>query len=127
MKTHTTSSSTTTAQGAEARQRKGVRRTITKVFRGQVVSSDFFARHWLPVLVILILLMVNITGKYVCQTRMEQINKLNRELEIVKAESVRVRSLYMGRTCESSMQQLVDSMHLGLNVAERPPYKLSSR
>ena len=125
MTKHTGTSSP--AHGADQKQRKGVRRTITKVFRGQVVSSDFFARHWLPVLVILILLMVNITGKYVCQTRMEQINKLNRELEIVKAESVRVRSLYMGRTCESSMQQLVDSMHLGLNVAERPPFKLTSR
>ena len=127
MTKHSSSSSPAEARGADRKQRKGVKRTITKVFRGQVVSSDFFARHWLPVLVILILLMVNITGKYVCQTRMEQINKLNRELEIVKAESVRVRSLYMGRTCESSMQQLVDSMHLGLNVAERPPFKLTSR
>ncbi len=105
----------------------GVKRTLSRVFNGRVVSISFFERHWLPVLVVLVLIMVNITGKYVCQTRMEQINKLNRELEIVKAESVRVRSLYMGRTCESSMQQLVDSMHLGLSVAERPPFKLSAR
>ena len=104
-----------------------VKRTITRVFRGQVLSIDFFARYWLPVLVILVLVLVNITGKYVCQTRMEQINKLNRELEIVKAEAVRVKSVYMGRTCESSMQQLVDSMHLGLKVSERPPFKLHKK
>lgn len=110
-----------------SRKRQGVGKTVTRVFRGQVISIDFFARHWLPVLVILVLLMVNITGKYVCQTRMEQINRLNHELEIVKAEAVRVRSLYMGRTCESSLQHLVDSMHLGLSVSERPPFKLDRK
>lgn len=97
-----------------------LRRTI----HGQIVSSDFFARHWLPVLVIVVIIMVYITSKYICQTRMEQINALNKELEIVKAERVRVRSLYMGRTCESSMQHLVDSVLPGLSVQERPPYKL---
>ena len=111
----------------EKRKKPAVNRTITRLFRGQVVSVDFFARHWLAVLIVIVMLMINISGKYVCQTRMEQINKLNQELEIVKAESVRVRSLYMGRTCESSMQQLVDSMHLGLNVPDCPPFKLDKK
>lgn len=98
-----------------------LRRTI----HGQLVSSDFFARHWLPVLVTVVVIMVYITSKYICQTRMEQINRLNKELEIVKAERVRVRSLYMGRTCESAMQHLVDSVLPGLSVQERPPFKIT--
>lgn len=115
---------TQTAATPSPRRRPGVRRTVSRLFRGQVLSIDFFARHWLPVLVVVVLVMVNITGKFLCQTRMEQINRLNDELEVVKAEAIRVRSLYMGRTCESSMQQLVDSMHLGLSVPDRPPYRL---
>lgn len=99
---------------------------LRRLLHGQLLSSDFFARHWLPVLATVILTMTYITSKYICQTRMEQINKLNKELEIVKAERVRVRSLYMGRTCESSMQHLVDSVIPGLGIKERPPYKLEN-
>lgn len=119
--------SMSTSATASGKKRPGMKRTVTRLFRGQVLSIDFFERHWLPVLVILLLVMVNITGKYVCQTRMEQINRLNHELEIVKAEAVRVRSVYMGRTCESSMQHLVDSMRLGLSVPECPPFNLTKK
>lgn len=94
----------------------------SRIVRGKVFSSAFFARHWLPVLIGVVVVLTYITGKYINQTRMETINKLNRELEIVKAERVRVRSEYMGRTCESSMQQLVDSVIPGLAVQDRPPY-----
>ena len=93
----------------------------SRIVRGKVFSSAF-ARHWLPVLIGVAVVLTYITGKYINQTRMETINKLNRELEIVKAERVRVRSEYMGRTCESSMQQLVDSVIPGLAVQDRPPY-----
>ena len=94
----------------------------SRIVRGKVFSSAFFARHWLPGLIGVAVVLTYITGKYINQTRMETINKLNRELEIVKAERVRVRSEYMGRTCESSMQQLVDSVIPGLAVQDRPPY-----
>ena len=30
---------------------------IFRVFRGQVISSDFFARHWLPILIFIIVMM----------------------------------------------------------------------
>ena len=98
---------------------------LRRLIHGQFMSSDFFARHWLPVLVTVVLIMTYIASKYICQTRMEQINKLTKELEIVKAERVRVRSLYMGRTSESAMQHLVDSVIPGLAVQERPPYKIT--
>ena len=53
---------------------------------------------------------------------MEEVRRLDHELEIVKAERVRVKSDYMSRVRESSMQELVDTFHLGLSVAENPPY-----
>ncbi|MDE5689582.1 MAG: hypothetical protein K2I38_02665, partial [Duncaniella sp.] len=51
---------------------------ITRLFRGQVLSSDFFARHWLPVLICIVVIMVYITTKYTCQTNMEKIAALER-------------------------------------------------
>ncbi|MBD5245067.1 MAG: hypothetical protein HDS57_06340 [Barnesiella sp.] len=99
---------------------------VDRLLYGQIISSDFFARHWLTVFSVVILIMVFITNKYNCQTKMEEIRRLHTELEIVKTERVRVRSVYMSRIRESSMQQLVDSLGLNLHVQERPPYKLAS-
>ncbi len=97
---------------------------ITRLFRGQVLSSDFFARHWLPVLICILVIMVYITTKYTCQTNMEKIAALERKLEIVTNEKARERSAFMGRIRETSMQQLVDSLHLNLKVQSQPPYKI---
>lgn len=95
-----------------------------KILYGQVISSDFFARNWLAIFAAITVIMIFITNKYNCQTKMEEINRLNTELEIVKTERIRVRSAYMSRTRESSMQHLVDSLGLDLHVQNRPPYKL---
>ena len=71
--------------------------------------------------------MVYITNRYQCLTRMEEIRKLEHELEIVQTESIRERSEYMSRIRESSMQELVDTMHLNLRVQDKPPYRLAPR
>lgn len=97
---------------------------IGKVLYGQIISIDFFAKHWLTAFAALTVIMIFITNKYNCQTKMEEIRRLTTELEIVKTERIRVRSAYMSRTRESSMQHLVDSLGLNLHVQEKPPYKL---
>lgn len=97
---------------------------ITRLFRGQLLSSDFFARHWLPVLIGVLVVMVYITTKYTCQTNMEKIAALERRLEIVNNEKARERSAFMGRIRETSMQQMVDSLHLNLRVQSQPPYRI---
>lgn len=98
---------------------------IVRLFRGQVISIDFFAKHWLPVLITILVIMIYITTKYTCQTNMEKISALERKLEIVNNEKARERSEYMGRIRETSMQHLVDSLHLNLRVQTQPPYKIT--
>ncbi len=75
-----------------------------------------------PVLMLFVLL--HITNKYYCQTDMEQIRKLEAELEVSKTERVRAKSIYKSNTRESSMQARIDSMRLGLTVRTAPPFKL---
>lgn len=98
-----------------------------RIRNGQVISSDFFARHWLFVFFCLMMIMIYITNKYNCQTKMEEIQRLNTELEIVRTERLRVRSAYMSDTRESSMQHLIDSLGLNLHVQDRPPFKLEGK
>ena len=97
---------------------------IVRLFRGQVISRVFFSCHWLPVVITILVIMIYITTKYTCQTNMEKIAALERKLEIVTNEKARERSAFMGRIRETSMQQLVDSLHLNLKVQPQPPYKI---
>lgn len=98
---------------------------MLRALHGRVLSTDFFRRHWLPVLGVVAMLMIYITNRYTCQTQMETIQRLERELEVAKTERIREKSTYMSRIRESKMQQRVDSLHLGITVQERPPYRLS--
>ena len=90
-------------------------------------SIDFFRRNWWVVLGVVVMLMVYITNRYTCQTQMERIRTLERELEVAKTERVRAKSAYMSKIRESSIQEMVDSLGLGITVQEQPPYRLSRK
>ena len=96
-----------------------------RIIQGQLLNFEFFAQHWLKVLICTLMVLLYITNKYQCQTRMVTINKKQEDLEIAKNHSISERSLYMGRTCESSMQELIDTLHLNLKKQEQPPFKIS--
>ena len=97
---------------------------ISRIFRGELISSDFFARHWLPILIFIIVIMVYITTKFTYRTNIEKIEALQKQLEIVQNESSSERSLFLSRIRETSMQQMVDSLHLNLRVQPQPPFVL---
>lgn len=99
---------------------------LTRMRHGRLLSTDFFARNWVPVLTIIIMFLIYITNKYQCQTRMETIQSLQHHLEVVKTERLLQHSIYMSRTRESAMRELVDTMRLNLSIQERPPFKISS-
>lgn len=98
---------------------------MRQLMHGQVVSSDFFARNWVAMALVVFVLLIYIASKYTCQTKMEQVRRLTHELEVVKAERVRQKSEYMGSIRESAMQHMVDSLNLGLSVQEYPPFVMS--
>ncbi|MDE5786707.1 MAG: hypothetical protein K2H98_09260 [Duncaniella sp.] len=97
---------------------------IARLFRGQLLSSDFFARNWLAVLITIVVLLLYITNKYTSLTNLEKIDALQSRLEIIRNEKAHERSRFMGRIRETSMQQVVDSLHLNLKVQTQPPYKI---
>lgn len=100
---------------------------MRQLLHGQVVSSDFFARNWIALLLVVMMIMIYIAGKYTCQTKMEQVSRLTYELETVRAERIRAKSEYMGKVRESAMQQMVDTLHLGLRIQETPPFVITEQ
>lgn len=97
---------------------------FSKVVQGRWISTNFFARNTITLIAALFFMMVYISNKYECQTKMETIQRLEHQLEIVKTESVRERSRYMSRTRESAMNAMIDTLRLGLEVQERPPFSI---
>ncbi len=95
-----------------------------KVFLGDIISSSFFGNNKFSILIVIGLIIFFTAIKYECQTRMETIAKLEKELAIVKSEGIREQSLYMSRTRESMMRTLVDTMHLDLGIQDQPPFIL---
>lgn len=89
------------------------------------IHGGWFRRHFGAVLIIVILALSYISVRYDCVTAMEQMQALSRRLEVVRTDVQRERSMYMTRTCESSMQQMVDSLGLNLQIQSQPPYKFS--
>lgn len=98
---------------------------LTRILYGRFLSVDFFTRHWKAIALGMLMVMAYITNRYQCLTRMEEIRRLEQQLEVVETERVRERSTYMSRIRESSMQELVDTMHLHLRIQDQPPFKLS--
>ena len=98
---------------------------MLKALHGRMLSIDFFRRHWIAVLGVVIMLMIYITNRYTCQTQMETIQRLQHDLEVAKTERIREKSAYMSQIRESQMQHRVDSLGLGLTVQERPPFRIT--
>ncbi len=111
-----------TARGEKAPRRDSF---MLRALHGRIISIDFFRRNWLVVLAAVLMLMVYITNRYKCQTQMESIRTLERELEVAKTERIRAKSAYMSRIRESSMQHMVDSLRLGITVQDQPPFRIS--
>ena len=53
---------------------------LLRTLHGRIISIDFFRRNWWVVLGVVVMLMVYITNRYTCQTQMERIRTLEREL-----------------------------------------------
>lgn len=97
---------------------------LGNALRGRIISTDFFSRHWIAVAILVLMFVWYITNKYECQTSMETIQKLEKQLEIAKTERIREQSLYMSRIRESSMRELVRRNRLNLEVQDTPPFKI---
>lgn len=122
MATDKTSTNKTTKRKKSPGQNVGT--FSLKVFLGDIISSSFFGKNKFSILIIIGLIIFFTAIKYECQTRMETIGRLEKELAIVKSEGIREQSLYMSRTRESMMRALVDTMHLDLGIQDEPPFIL---
>lgn len=97
-----------------------------KIVHGRVFDSDALRRHMGQLICILALVLINRMQFYNYQSKERDINQLKTELNKAKSNCVRASAAYNSLIRESEMQQLVDSLHSGLTVADRPPFPLEN-
>lgn len=91
---------------------------------GRSVSVDFFRRNaWL--LMVFIVAILSLMGlRYKTKTKMEEIKKLNIELQRAESSKLQEKAAYMSLIRETEMHRLVNEKGLGLQFQEFPPYEL---
>ncbi len=99
------------------------RPTLSDITGG--IPSRFFLRHLSTIIFIVFVAFFYISSRFDCDTARRSIVNLNSKLEVVRTDVQRERAKYMSSTCESKMQEMVDSLKLGLRIQDQPPYKLT--
>ncbi len=78
MSTYSNTTGKQNAGGTDERSGSVMRRLLF----GQIVSSDLFARNWLALILGVFMILAYISGKYSCQTKMEEVTRLSKEYAI---------------------------------------------
>lgn len=91
---------------------------------GRSLSVDFFKKNaWL--LMIFVVTILALMGlRYKTMTKMEEIKRLNTELQIAESSKLQEKAAYMSLIRETEMRRLVNENGLGLEFQEQPPFEL---
>lgn len=93
---------------------------------GRALSLEFFRQNaWL--LMLFIVAIISLMGlRYKTKTKMEEIKRLNVELQRAQSWKLQEKAAYMSLIREAEMKKLVDEKGLGLQFQEYPPYELQT-
>ena len=104
---------------------KGTPRELMNDMRyGRTLSLGFFRQNaW--ILMFFVVAILSLMGlRYKTKTKMEEIKKLNVELQRAQSSKLQEKAAYMSLIREAEMKKLVEEQGLGLQFQEFPPYEL---
>lgn len=107
---------------AAKKKKKTDPKWVTDLRYGQSLSLQYFKTNAWPLLLVVAIVIAMIGLRYSTMTKMEQIKKLNIELQKSESRKLQEKAMYMSLIRESEMRKLVTDKHLGLEFQEQPPY-----
>lgn len=96
-----------------------------RIFQGRIISSNFFIKNWVSIVLVLVITFVYISTKYTCQLRKERILVLKKELNNAKTDCVKYSADFKSQIRETKMKALIDTMNIDLEPTEQPPFRLT--
>lgn len=99
---------------------------VNELRYGRSISVEFFKSNaWL--LLIFVVAVIALMGlRYKTKTRMEEIKRLNVELQRAESAKLQEKASYMSLIRETEMRRLVKEKGLPLEFQEVPPYQLET-
>ena len=111
-----------------ASQNNNSSKIVRNVVQGRIfLTLNFFKKNWVYALAFIVLMLMYISNKYVCQNYMKEVIDLKVELENAKTDCVNASAAYNSQIRESQMIAFVDTMHIDLTAPEQPPYHLKEQ
>lgn len=103
---------------------KDIKKNIMHVLGGTILTEDFFLKNTRFMLVVFIIMVLYISNRYSCISKMAEIESLKRELKDAKYESLTISSDLTGISRQTQVQTLIDQNDLKLMTPSEPAYKL---
>ena len=105
-------------------KKKKKNRNVLYVLSGGFLKEDFVVKHTRMIILIVVLLVFFIGNRYTCLLKLREIDRLQKEVQDVKTESIQISGQLTGRNRMSQIEQLVKSNGLEIESAKTPPYIL---
>ena len=97
------------------------------IIQGRFLSLDFFKRYAVYIIALVIMALMYIANKYVCQSSMQEVMTLKTELANAQTDLVNASAKYNSMIRESEMTRLMQEKHIGLTAPKEPPFDLHSK
>lgn len=104
---------------------KEIKRNVMHVLSGTVLTENFFVKNTHFIFVVFIIMVLYISNRYSCISKMDKIESLRRELKDVKYESLTISSELTGISRQSQVQTLIQKNGLNLIAPIDQTYKIS--
>lgn len=103
---------------------KKIKKSIMHVLSGTILTEDFFVKNTRFMFVVFFIVVLYISNRYSCISKMAEIQSLERDLKDVKYESLTISTDLIGVSRQTQVQTLVDQNGLELQVAKEPAFRI---
>ncbi|MBR5435055.1 MAG: hypothetical protein IK117_11530 [Bacteroidales bacterium] len=100
--------------------------TLKGVMYGEILGTDFFKRHTLVFILLLVIAVAYIANGYHVHYIEQQNERLNREIKEIRAEFVATQRQYINNMKYINIQEQIKERQLGLKALQKPAYTISA-
>lgn len=97
------------------------------IIQGRFFSLDFFKRHAVYIIALVVMALAYIANKFVCQSSMQEVLSLRTELANAQTDLVNSSAAYNSMIRESEMTKLMQAKNIDLSAPLDPPYVLHGK
>lgn len=105
---------------------KNIKKNVMHVVGGTILTEDFFLKNTRFMLVAFVIIVLYISNRYSCISKLAEIESLRKELQDAKYESLTISSELVGISRQSQVQRLLEKNNADLITPTEPVYKIKS-